>query len=599
MKLQVSLNPVLVKELRGRMRGPRAYLFLAAILSLLAVLSYGLYRLAILSVQSFGGGPAGATIGQSVFIGLVFLALIVICAVAPSLTASAISGEYERKTFDLLAATPLRPASLLFGKLAVSLSYVALILLAAVPLVSLSYVFGGVATIDMLQVLLLLLGFALTFSAIGLFFSALFRRTTPAVLASYIVLALFVIGGLFVYPLIGAIRQNQQPPPTWLLALNPFSALASALVNPAVSGGLGVGVAPMFSGPLYGLLWFFSGFSFDPSTMNLSRPLWHYTVGLYAWLTIALYLAGTQLVKPVRRFRLSRRGWLGAALFLVASIGAALMIYGPLTPDRILAWLRWSISPSRDLIVNGKFDAPLEQTWQVSTEVEHPEESAGEVAPVADAGRTILRFSRTGEGHAETRITQALDQTAPSDGWLQVRVTLRVQRDELYLCGIMGSECPLMIKLNYEDAAGRPHEWMQGLNTETIPTGWMAFPEACTTCEMPQPFAPVPPKEWYTYESPNILERIRPDALPQRIKMITLAAAGHTYEVEVAEVALLMREGRPPDWGSGPGGFATPTPVPPFGPVMIEKAIQIAPPLPAPTLAPPPTLAPTATPIEE
>ena len=75
--------------------------------------------------------------------------------------------KHERKTFDLLMATPLHPASILLGKLLASMSYVALILVAIVPLVSLSYIFGGVATLDMFQSFLMLLGFALAYGELA------------------------------------------------------------------------------------------------------------------------------------------------------------------------------------------------------------------------------------------------------------------------------------------------------------------------------------------------------------------------------------------------------------------------------------------------
>ena len=548
-RIRVSLNPVLVKELRGRMRGPRAYLFLAGTLALLALVSYGLYRFALSSAQNYFGssGQLGPVIGQSVFIGLVFIALLAICAFAPSLTAGAISSEHERKTYDMLMATPLRPASIVFGKLTISLSYAALVLIAAVPLVSLSYVFGGVATIDMLQALLLLLGFALTYSTIGLFFSALFRRTTTAILASFGVLAFFVIGSVFVYAVAGVVRQQKKP--HWVLALNPFSAMASALVNQSAPNIFTMGGGPL-GGPLFGLLYLISGSTFDPSLLAASRPLWHFTVGIYAWLTVTLYLVSTQLVKPVRRVQLRVRTVVLPALYLAASIAAALVIYGPFTPERVLAWLRWQTSTPLNLITNGKFDPPLEPAWQVSSEAEHPDESGGEVQVVEVEGRSIIRLSRTGDDHAETRITQLISQTVSSDGWLQVRVTFRIQSDDLYLCGIFGSECPLMIKLVYEDAAGRPHEWMQGLNTETVPLDFAAYPESCTTCEIPRPIVPAPPKEWYTYESPDLLQDLPSNVLPARIDSITIAAGGHTYETEGAGGALLVRGGRPRDWES-------------------------------------------------
>jgi ABC-type transport system involved in multi-copper enzyme maturation permease subunit len=593
MKINLSANPVLVKELRGRMRGPRAYLFLTGTLALLGVVTYGLYRLARLSTQYMGGGPPGAVIGQGVFTGLVFLTLLIICAIAPSFTAGAISGEHEHKTFDMLMATPLRPASVLFGKLVASLSYVALLVLAAVPLASLSYVFGGVATEDMLQALLLLLGYALTFSVIGLFFSALFRRTGRATVASYITLAAFVVGTVFVYIVVGAVRQ--QTPPTWLLALNPFSAMASALAGPVSPGSFGGGVSS--------LLFALAGNGFDLG-QSVPLPLWRYTVGIYAWLTVALYFVSTQLVKPVRRFRLSARGWAGVAAFIIVSALAVPVAYGPLTPGRIVAWMRWNASPRRDLVANGKFTAELVPDWSVGTEAEHDYESGGEVKLATDGERQVAGFSRTGSGHAETRITQVVSQSVPSGGWLQLRVVLRVQNQDVPMCGVQGSECPVMIKLVFEDSGGGKHEWMQGFYTPEGQGNYGA-PPFCNTCESRQLHIRIPTGKWYTFESSNLLQDwvAQGYPLPRTIHSITVSAAGHSYESQVVEVSLLVREGRPPDWSSGLMGMGTPTPPPPpmfGGPIMIQQGIAVpVPPLvPPPTAAPPPTPPQTATPFD-
>jgi ABC-2 type transport system permease protein len=552
MKFNLSPNPVLVKELRGRMRGARAYLILTGTLAVLGLVSYGLYRIARFSAQSYGGQQS-AMIGQGVFVGLVFFALGVICFITPALTAGAISGEYERKTFDMLMATPLRPASVVFGKLLASLSYAALLIVAAVPLVSLSYVFGGVATIDMVQALLLLFGYTLTFGVLGMFFSTMLHRSGLATVLSYIVLAVFVFGTMFVYGVIGVVRQQQ--PPSWILALNPFSAMASALVSPAMPNVLSM------SGYIQPLLWVLGGGGVDLST-PMSMPLWRYTVGIYAWLTVALYIASAVLVRPVHRFRLGARGWAGLALFVIVSLAAIPVLYGPLTPARIFAWVRWNRSAKQNLVANGAFASTLEPVWMVVAEAERTGESGGEVKLTADGGRQVASFSRAGGQHAETGITQIVSQSVPVDGWLQLRVVLRVQSQDVDMCGVLGSECPLMVKLVYEDVAGGRHEWMQGFYA----VGSLASsstPPVCTTCEINQPHIQVPQGKWYTYESPDLLTDLaaRGYALPQVIRSIALSAAGHSYEAQVAEVALLAREGRPPDWG---GWFrATPTP-PPF-----------------------------------
>ncbi len=594
MKIHPALNPVLVKEMRGRMRGPRAYLILTATLAFLGAVSYGLYRIAAISLQSFGGGTTpSAVVGPTVFIGLVFLALIVICAISPALTAGAISGEHERKTFDLLVATPLHPASILFGKLVAAMSYVALILTAAVPLVSLSFVFGGVTAIDMLQALLLLMGIALTYSVMALFFSSWFRRTGPAIVASYGVVALFVVGSVFVYAVVGVIRQQQ--PPNWLLALNPFSALASVLApaNP-LPGGIS------FSGLLMPLLWFMGGgsFNFNPGA-PLPRPLWQYTVGVYAWLTIVLYLVSTQLVKPVRRFRFRVRTWAIITALFLASILAAPVVYGPFTPDRLVAAAVWGFLPPRNLVANGKFDSPLEPRWEKSSHVERGDESEGEVKLVNSEGRQGVRFSRTGKQHADIGITQIISQSVPADGWLQVRAVVRVESQDLPVCGMIGTECPLMIKILYDDSAGSTHEWLQGFYA--MPGD---DPRFCGACEIKHAHIRVPQGKWYTFESLNILnESTDRSRLPRIIRSITISSAGHSYEADVAEVALLVREVRPPDFGTDimgfpVTGFPTPTPAPPiFAPRI---APPVAPPIravPPPPPPPPPTPVPTRTPV--
>lgn len=580
MKIQIALNPVLVKEMRGRMRGPRAYVFLTATLALLGLVSYGLYRLAAFSIQTFGGGSPGALIGQSVFTGLIFLALIVICAIAPAATAGAISGEYERKTFDLLAATPLRPASILFGKLAAALSYVVLILLAAIPLVSLSFVFGGVATIDMLQTFLLLLGFALTYSVIGLFFSVLFRRTGFAVVASYLVLLLFVFGTVFVYAVVGVMRQQQ--PPNWMLALNPFSAMASALVpaNPS---------STMFSssGLITPLLFLFGGGNINfNSNMVAQRPLWQYTIGIYAWLAIVLYLVSTQLVKPVQRFRLRVRAWEIILLVTLVPILLLPVVYGPVTPDRILASVRWVLSSPRNLVTNGNFTTPLEQNWTMVLQ----RAGDGQVKSVHDGDQTVVRFSRKGEDHFETSLTQTISQTVAQNDWLQVRAVIRVQSQDVQGCGTQGDECPLAIRLNYDDAQGGKHMWFQAFHVSSVE------PITCGPCEIhPVPIR-VTQGKWYTFESPNLMQyqyqSYKSIPSPYLIRSISLWAAGHSYEAEVAEVALLVREGQPPDFWNESNSFATPTPV------FIQKFAPIpARPLmpPPPAAAPPPTPVPTPT----
>jgi hypothetical protein len=60
---------------------------------------------------------------------------------------------------------------------------------------------------------------------------------------------------------------------------------------------------------------------------SLARPLWQYTVALYGAISVVLYLLTTQLVKPVRRWRIGRRGWLVVALVTLIVGGGLFRIF--------------------------------------------------------------------------------------------------------------------------------------------------------------------------------------------------------------------------------------------------------------------------------
>jgi ABC-2 type transport system permease protein len=88
---------------------------------------------------------------------------------APAATVNSVSAEYERRTYDLLSATPVASVHFLIGKLLAGMAFIALLLVAALPLFSVVLLFGGVGTADVVRVLVVLALTALTGSVLGLF----------------------------------------------------------------------------------------------------------------------------------------------------------------------------------------------------------------------------------------------------------------------------------------------------------------------------------------------------------------------------------------------------------------------------------------------
>jgi len=180
----IRSNPVMIKELRGRMRGRRAFVALTIYAGLLSAFASAIYLLYASAADDIGG-PPGQLIGKIVFGGVVITELLLVCFVTPALTASAISGERERRTFDLLCTTLLPAQSLVVGKLISALSYIVLLIIAGVPLQSLAFFLGGVTPEEVILSVVLLLVTALTFAVVGLFFSALSRTTLGSTVLSY------------------------------------------------------------------------------------------------------------------------------------------------------------------------------------------------------------------------------------------------------------------------------------------------------------------------------------------------------------------------------------------------------------------------------
>lgn len=314
LNLSLGINPIIVKELRSRMREARAFVTLTGVLLVLGVVSYLIYRM-VLATNAYNPNPLSPQIGQTLFLTLAFLELLMVCFIAPAVTAGAISGEQEKLTYEMLLATPLRPASILWGKLVSALSYVFLLIFAAIPMASLIFIFGGVSLRDMAKALIILVTVAVTLGVFGLFMSALFKRTSRATVLTYLVVALLLFGTIFIYIALGVIRQAE--PARWILVANPISAMISAL-SPSMPFD-----SPLWSSFAYSLFSFGGGGlrmlgGATISQTAIPRPLYHYSLPLYGGLTLLLYLISTRLVRTTRRWHI---GWRDAAI-VVAILGA-------------------------------------------------------------------------------------------------------------------------------------------------------------------------------------------------------------------------------------------------------------------------------------
>lgn len=201
-------NAVSVKELRGRMRGARSFAIITVFLLLMGSFTVLLYMLQLPRLSTQDTIVTGE-LGRLLFLAVVGIELLLIVFIVPALTAGAITGERERKTYDLLQTTLLSAPAFIVGKMESALGYIMLLLLSAIPLQSIAFLFGGVSGTEVLVALVLLTVTALVLGALGMFFSAMTERTMTATVRVYTAAVTLVFGlPLLSYVLFGGAFQS-------------------------------------------------------------------------------------------------------------------------------------------------------------------------------------------------------------------------------------------------------------------------------------------------------------------------------------------------------------------------------------------------------
>jgi ABC-type transport system involved in multi-copper enzyme maturation permease subunit len=132
-------NPVLQRELLVNLRTPRSFLLLLVYQCLLAAVVYFAWP------QDTHLDLSGSDQGKaSQLVDLFFIGQFVLASMmAPSFAAGAITGEKERKTYEMLLASPLRPFAIVLGKMVASLTHIAVLVFSSLPIVMLCLPLGG------------------------------------------------------------------------------------------------------------------------------------------------------------------------------------------------------------------------------------------------------------------------------------------------------------------------------------------------------------------------------------------------------------------------------------------------------------------------
>jgi hypothetical protein len=191
------------------------------------------------------------------------------------------------------------------------------------------------------------------------------------------------------------------------------------------------------------------------------------------------------------------------------------------------------LSPERNLVINGNFRLPLSGTWEIYNDLQNPRERPGTVKAQTVGGQGSAVFERQGTYHAETGIRQLINRNVRDFASLRLHFVARLFDQDVPVCGQAGSECPLMLRLDYKDQDGTDRSFLQGFYARQDGSG--ANPTYNTTSGSRNEHRRIPSNVAFTYDSANLMESLK----PSQITAITFYASGHSYRSSVAEVELL------------------------------------------------------------
>lgn len=198
------------------------------------------------------------------------------------------------------------------------------------------------------------------------------------------------------------------------------------------------------------------------------------------------------------------------------------------------------LQTDRALLSNSDFSEGKSNWTFFSWIVDQANQPKGTTAVTYTFGEPRLHIIRDGEGHADVRFRQSVRQDVTDLEELKLAMTFRILGQTLGVCGFVGSECPLFIRINYVDTGGISQTWQQGFYASGE-VDENATPDVCVSCAVVQNVHQrVPLAQDFFYEIDFPTKLARQGSLPPRlIESVEVVSSGHAFNVEVVNVELL------------------------------------------------------------
>lgn len=190
--------------------------------------------------------------------------------------------------------------------------------------------------------------------------------------------------------------------------------------------------------------------------------------------------------------------------------------------------------------------------WGCTSRANRQNEPQGSFTRSLYDGHVSLLLYRRGQGldHAETACVYTFSEstdpvlTAPrlrdvsKFDSLFVRARVKIRAQDVTTCGIQGSECPIMIEMEYlgaDNAPESPQVWRHGFYAIRTPTD--DNPTICDTCL--QEHEKVNQDSWYIYDSGDLFRVLPANRKPIKILRLRIYSSGHAYDAVVTDLNVI------------------------------------------------------------
>jgi ABC-type transport system involved in multi-copper enzyme maturation permease subunit len=339
-------NPILRRELLDRLRSPKTLMAMVA----LAVLSSGLVLMRWPSDASIDLVSQGSL---QIFRPVAFSIAVAIMMLIPAFPATAFVTERRRGTLTLLLNSPTLPSQIYFGKLVANVLLAVVIFTVSLPALMACYAMGGISLGSQIGPLVLVfLGMALQYSAIGLWISIRSQSADASLRTTYAVVLLLAVLSIGPTVLVGQLSGPLSLLAHWMTSLSPLPALQQITGAQAQASEIGISTGwPEYlalSGVVTVVMAVATLWKLDPILLDRARPAGKLVDRTTSWGRRINYLVDPQRRKSgipwwlnpvmVKEFRTRKFGRLHWLIRLVAVVAIISLLLTAVAASGTVSW---------------------------------------------------------------------------------------------------------------------------------------------------------------------------------------------------------------------------------------------------------------------